>query len=73
VPNQITLGCGESANFTNPFVTTGKTYVIYILNGELLRAGERKRTWRSISWAEELKIVKIVSAPNMSFEQTREK
>jgi hypothetical protein len=62
VPNQITLGCGESANFTNPFVKAGDTYVIYIVKGELLRAGERKRPWRSISWAEELKIVKVVGA-----------
>jgi hypothetical protein len=72
VPHQITLGCGESADFTNPFVKAGKIYVIYILNGELLRAGEQNRSVRSISWAEELKIVKGTGAPNKSLERTPE-
>ena len=72
-PEIITIGCTASDGFRNAFVEEGKTYLIYVAQGRLLRAGDKEREWPEIAWAEETRIARRASAPNKSLERTRER
>jgi hypothetical protein len=72
-PTEYTIGCTAAAQFRNATVEVGKTYLIYVSGGRLLRTGSKNRKAPEISWSEEIKIVRRAIAPNKSLERTRER
>jgi hypothetical protein len=56
--DEITIGCSESAGFRNIDIENGHTYLIYVKNGRLLRAGDRRRGQGLISWKAETALVR---------------
>jgi hypothetical protein len=72
-PIEYTIGCTAAAGFRNALVEVGKTYLIYVAGGRLLRAGLKEREPSEISWNEEIRILRRTIVPNKSLERTRER
>ena len=73
VPGEIIVGgCTVAAGFRNVILEPGHTYVVYVVRGKLIRAGEKKsRKWPELSWGDEIRLIRKTLAPNNALDQAR--
>jgi hypothetical protein len=70
-PTEYTIGCTAAAAFRNALVEVGKSYLIYVAGGRLLRTGLKDREPAEISWNEEMRILRRAIARDKSLKRTR--
>jgi hypothetical protein len=62
-PGSITVACAASASFRNTAVAPGTTYILYLRDGQLLRAAPKRQPLEQLSFRKERKLLR----PNNSF------